>query len=105
MPDQLTYAAGIDIGVTRRLTLALDVVGAYVIDSPRLVQQTFTGANGASFPQIAFATESYNVASGAAGAKVNLFGRLLLDVNVLFKLNDSGLRDKVTPLVGLEYAF
>jgi hypothetical protein len=32
-------------------------------------------------------------------------GRLLLDVNLLFALDTHGVRDKVTPLVGLEYAF
>jgi hypothetical protein len=37
--------------------------------------------------------------------KGNLFGRLLVDVNLLFALDDNGLRDKVTPLVGLEYSF
>ena len=105
MPDQASYAAGIDVGVTKRLTLALDVVGSYVIDSPRLVSQTFTAANGKTFPQIDFVTESYNILNGAAGIKLNLFGRLLLDANVLFKLNDAGLRDKLTPLVGIEYAF
>jgi hypothetical protein len=105
MPDQASYAAGMDFGVTKRLTLALDVVGTYIIDSPRLVSQTFTAANGQTFPQIGFVTESYNILNGAAGIKVNLFGRLLLDANVLFKLNDAGLRDSVTPLVGIEYAF
>jgi hypothetical protein len=50
-------------------------------------------------------TEANSIIDGAAGLKLNLFGRLLLDANVLFKLNDSGLRDKVTPLVGIEYAF
>ena len=50
-------------------------------------------------------TQSYNIVNGAAGLKINLFGRLLLDANVLFKLNDAGLRDKVTPLIGIEYAF
>jgi len=105
MPDQASWAAGIDFGVTKRLTLALDVVGTYIIDSPRLVSQTFTAANGQSFPQINFVTESYGIVNGAAGLKVNLFGRLLLDANVLFKLNDAGLRDKVTPLIGIEYAF
>ncbi len=105
MPDQFSWAAGIDFGVTKRLTLALDVVGTRVIDSPRLVTETFTAANGQTFPQIDFVTESYDIVNGAAGLKLNLFGRLLLDANVLFKLNDTGLRDKVTPLVGIEYAF
>ena len=39
------------------------------------------------------------------GLKANLFGRLLIDVNVLFKLDEHGLRDKVTPLIGIEYSF
>ena len=105
MPDQFTYALGADIAAGKRLTLAFEFLGTRVVDSPRLVRQTFTAANGATFPQIGFVTQSYNLASGAAGAKINLFRQLLLDVNVLFKLNDAGLRDKVTPLVGIEYAF
>jgi hypothetical protein len=37
--------------------------------------------------------------------KANVLQRLLLDVGLLFKLDEHGVRDKVTPLVGLEYAF
>jgi hypothetical protein len=96
---------GADVGVTKRLTLAFDFLGTYVIDSPRLVRQVFTAASGQSFPQIGFVTESYSLASGAAGFKLNPFGRLLVDFNVLFKLDEAGLRDKVTPLFGIEYAF
>jgi hypothetical protein len=105
MPDQFTWALGADLAAGKRLTLAVDFLGTRVVDSPRLVRQTFTAANGATFPQIGFVHQSYNLANGSAGAKVNLFRQLLLDVNVLFKLNDAGLRDKVTPLVGIEYAF
>jgi hypothetical protein len=105
LPDQLSYAIGLDVGATKRLTLAFDFLGTYVIDSPRLIQETFTAANGQPFAQIGFVTESYNRASGSAGLKINPAGRLLIDVNVLFALDNAGLRDKVTPLVGIEYAF
>jgi hypothetical protein len=105
LPDQVQYAVGTDIGVWKRLTLAFDFLGTYVIDSPRLVRETFTAANGQAFPQIGFEQESYNLASGSVGFKLNPFGRLLVDFNVLFRLDNAGLRDKVTPLVGLEYAF
>ena len=105
LPDQVQYAVGADIGVTKRLTLAFDFLGTYVIDSPRLVRETFTAANGQSFPQIGFVTESYNLANGSAGLKFNPVGRLLVDFNVLFKLDSAGLRDTVTPLFGIEYAF
>ena len=48
---------------------------------------------------------SFDVIDGAFGLKFNAGGKLLIDLNVLVKLNDSGLRDKVTPLFGLEYSF
>lgn len=104
-PDQLNYAAGFDVAAGKRLTLAADFVGTYVVKSPRLVQETFTAANQQTFPQIGFVKESYNLANAAVGAKINLFRQLLLDINVLFRVNNAGLRDKVTPLVGIEYAF
>ena len=43
--------------------------------------------------------------NGAVGLKINPFGRLLLDANLLFALDDHGVRDRVTPLIGFEYSF
>jgi hypothetical protein len=37
--------------------------------------------------------------------KVNFVGRLLLDGNLLFALDDHGVRDRVVPLLAFEYAF
>ena len=105
MPDQVTYAVGLDLGASKRLTLVFDFLGTYVIDSPRMSTGTFTAANGSAFPQISFSKDSYNMANGAVGMKFNPAGKLLIDFNVLFKLDSSGLRDKATPLVGIEYAF
>lgn len=105
-PDQVAYAAGADIAVHERLTVALDVIGRYLIDSTRLRYQDFHALDGKSvFPNIVFTDDSFNLLSGSIGFKANVFGRLLLDVNLLFKLDEHGLRDKVTPLVGIEYAF
>jgi hypothetical protein len=106
LPDQVTYAAGADVSVNPHVTLAFDVLGRYVIDSERLEQETFHALDGHSvFPNIAFTRDSFNALSGACGLKVSLFNRLLADVNLLFQLDDHGLRDKVTPLIGLEYTF
>jgi hypothetical protein len=105
-PDQATYALGADVSVNPRLTLAFDVLGQYLINSSRLVAGDFHALDGRSvFQNVAFVKDSYNALSGAIGMKANLLERLLLDVNVLFKLDDHGLRDKITPLVGIEYAF
>jgi len=105
-PDQASYAAGADVSVNKRMTIAFDVLGRYAFDTERLVQQDFHALDGRSvFPNVGFSTDSFNALSGAFGLKANLVERLLLDVNLLFKLDEHGLRDKVTPLIGLEYAF
>jgi hypothetical protein len=105
-PDQLGYAAGADLSVNPRLTLAFDLLGRYLINSERLSSENFRALDGRSvFPTVVFARDSFNALSGATGLKANLFDRLLLDVNLLFKLDEHGLRDKVTPLIGLEYSF
>jgi len=107
LPNQILYDAGVDIGVTSKITLALDVLGRRVLKSPRLQTETFHALQGGlTFPSIHFIQDAdFNVTTGAAGVKVNAGGKLLLDFNVLIKLDDSGLRDKVTPLVGFEYSF
>jgi hypothetical protein len=105
-PDQASYAAGMDVSVNPRLTLAFDVIGRYSLNSNRLVEQDFRALDGRSvFPNVVFARDSYNALSGAFGFKGNLGGRLLVDANLLFNLDQNGLRDKVTPLVGVEYSF
>ena len=106
LPDVGTYSAGAVVAIHPRVTAAMDVVGRYVIDSSRLQPQDFHALNGTSvFPNITFTSGSFNELSAAAGVKLNLFGRLLLDLNLLMPLNSAGLRDKVSPLIGIEYAF
>jgi hypothetical protein len=106
LPDQVTYVLGADFGVSQRFTFVLDLIGNYFLDAPRLHEQTFLALNGTStFPTVGFSNENYNVLSGAAGFKLNVVENLLVDVNVLFNMDNNGLRDKITPLVGFEYAF
>jgi len=106
LPDVGVYSAGAVIEIHPRVTAAVDVLGRYVIDSPRLQRTDFHALNGTSvFPNITFTSGSFNELSAAAGLKINTFGRFLVTANLLVKLNDVGLRDKVSPLVGIEYAF
>jgi len=42
---------------------------------------------------------------GAAGVRFNLWRTLLVTANLLFPLTDAGLRDRVTPAVGIDYVF
>jgi hypothetical protein len=105
-PDQVGYAVGTEISVSTRLTLAIDVLGRYVINGERLRQEDFHALDGKSvFPNITFSRDSFQTLSGALGFKVNVFSRLLIDANLLFALDNNGIRDKVTPLLGFEYTF
>ena len=107
LPDQFFYAAGADIGVSSQVTLALDVIGRRVLNTPRIEEETFHALDGTStFPTTRFLPDSsFNLTNAAVGVKINAAGKLLLDLNVLFKLDESGLRDKLTPLFGFEYSF
>jgi hypothetical protein len=106
LPDVVVYALGAVVAVHPRITLALDVLGRYIIDSPRVELTDFHALDGRSvYPNITFDTGDINELSSAVGLKINVAGRLLLNTNLLVRLNDGGLRDKISPLVGIEYAF
>jgi hypothetical protein len=106
VPDEVSYVVGADVGVAKRLTIAFDLLGRHSANAPRLASTTFAAAGSdQKYPDIAFGVGSLDVVSGAFGMKVNVGGTLLATFNLQFKLNDAGLRTKVTPLVGLEYGF
>ena len=105
-PDDVGYALGADLSANSRLTVAFDVIGRYTINAERLQQETFHALDGHStFPNISFGVDSYNALSGSLGMKAMLADKLLLTGNVLFSLDQHGVRDRVTPMVGLEFSF
>ena len=105
MPDQVLYAFGVDLGVSEALTVVVDFLGQRMIDSARVVFVDFAASDGSTFSNLEVREESFNVFDLATGFKVNVAGSLLVDFNLLFKLNDEGLRDNITPLIGLEFSF
>jgi len=107
LPDQFLYVVGADVGLSSWFSLAIDILGQRVIDSPRLISETFeTLVGGVKFPNIRFEQPaSFNVNNGAIGFKVNPGGNLLLNFNLLLQLDNGGLRDKIAPLVGATYTF
>jgi hypothetical protein len=111
LPSQLSYTVGADFGATRRVTFAFDYLGQTLIDAPRVFRDTFRtrdipgGTGVLTLPTITGGKDTAAFSSGALGFKYNLFGSLLLTGNVLFRLDNKGLRQDVTPLVALSYAF
>jgi hypothetical protein len=108
LPDQFIYALGADVLVAERLSIVFDLFGQRIVDSPRLVSRTTTrsGVGGSvSLPDILFATESYWTSAGGFGLKGNLAPRLLVTFNLRFAIADGGLTDRLSPLLGMEWAF
>ncbi len=106
LPDAGVYALGAVLAIHPRVTAAADLLGRYWIDSPRVRPDDFHSLDGHSvFPSLTFTSSSFNELNGAFGLKINVLGQLLVNANLLVRLNSVGLRDKVSPLVGVEYAF
>jgi hypothetical protein len=108
LPDQFLYAVGADVLMAERLSVVFDVFGQRVVDSPRLLSRTSVrrGAAGTvTLNDIVFATESYWTSAGGFGLKGNLAPRLLVTFNLRFAIADSGLTDRLSPLIGMEWAF
>jgi len=105
LPDVVTYSAGADAGVTRRLTLAADFIGQSLRNATQIRSSSFVDFLGTSHPNIAISTGTINQASVAVGGKANLVGRLVFSADVLFRVNDAGLHSKPVPLAGISYTF
>lgn len=111
LPKQLTYAAGADAGITRGLTLSFDYLGQTLFSAPRAFLSTFVtqnipgGTGSLVLPTVSGGEDTVGLNNGSVGLKYNLFGKLLIIGNVLFRLDNKGLRQDVTPLVALSYQF
>ncbi|MEO6239561.1 MAG: hypothetical protein ABIQ52_21400 [Vicinamibacterales bacterium] len=108
MPDQFHYAVGTDVTVNPRLSLLVDLIGQRLVKSPRLATFDFVAAGpagSANLRDLQFQTASFWTSSGSVGLKANLAPRLLINFNLRFATSGAGLTDRVTPLLGMEWAF
>jgi hypothetical protein len=107
LPDQFIYAAGADISVNQRFSVIVDMLGQRILNSPRISTFPFTatGPHPVELEDITFNSTSYWTTYGSVGMKANLAPRLLINFNLRFALNDNGLTDRLTPLIGAEWAF
>jgi hypothetical protein len=105
LPSGFTYATGVDIAATRRLTFAGDFLGQSLLNAPRVARTTFTNALNNTFPETRLEKNTLTMVSGAIGAKINLNRTVLLTGNVIFRMNDAGLTAPIVPLLGISWAF
>lgn len=106
LPGGMQYDLGADWAVAKRLTVAGDILGNQFLNTPRLIstQTTITGLPKPLATSIA-GNSTYSLNNASAGFKLNPFRDLVLSANVLFQINDNGLRSRPTPLVGISYKF
>ena len=104
---QFEYAAGLELEAAPKLTLLVDLLGGSVLGGGRLGFVTTTGgAPGTTSTQTLTAlSEGVQRVSLAPGLKVNLKGKMLLSLNALIALHDSGLHQRVTPVAGIDLTF
>lgn len=109
LPDVVLYAVGVDAGLASRLTVSVDYLGQTLIGAPRVFNSKFYtadipgGTGTLALPNISGGSDDIGLNSLSVGAKVRLWGNLLLTGNVLIRLDNRGLRQDVIPLVALSY--
>jgi hypothetical protein len=105
--NQVEYAAGLEFEAAPKLTLILDLLGGEILGGGKVGFQTDTATSpGVTSSQSAVALpEGIRKLVLAPGLKVNLKGKLLLSVNALVDLRDSGLHARVTPMAGIDLTF
>lgn len=113
-PNELSYAFGFDVAVAPTVTLALDFFGRTFYEAGRLVSNPFEhsftrldGSTGTETLDLLQIDERANVNQAflAFGGKFNLASTFLVSANVLVALNDQGLKDDWTPIIGFDYVF
>lgn len=99
LPHVLSYAVGSEVGVTKKATITLDLVGERLFSADR--KYDFFGNTNT----VVVTTHSINMKDGSVGVKINPWRTLLLTGNLEDRLDRSGLRARLIPLAGASYTF
>jgi hypothetical protein len=103
--EEINYAAGADLALSLRATIAADVVGRVMRKAGTPVWGP-SDLPGSEYQQFNFNPgQDLHLLLGSVGLKVNPFGNMLFTTNVLFPLAKNGLTDNLTWMAGVEYSF
>jgi hypothetical protein len=131
--DEIVVTAGFDLALTPRVTMSLDVLGRTLRSAGQmhLQEKTFefatagsgTGGGGGGAgggrptqptpiqtqsvtrSELQFESGNLQLYLCAAGIRFNPWRTVLVTSNLLFPLTNAGLRDRVTPVLGIDYVF
>jgi hypothetical protein len=100
---QLQYAAGFEFEAAPKATILADLLGGQIYGGGRLGIAAIAGAPNTQ--GLVALDDGLSRVSFVPGVKVNLKGKMLLSVNAIIALSDSGLHARVTPVAGLDVTF
>jgi hypothetical protein len=108
--DQFIYSAGAEFEVNPLLTVNVDLLGRFVRGAGKIEAREFQynpSANefGVQSATVLVAAGGLNTATLAPGIKWNLWRGALLSAHTLIGLTSGGLRDRITPVVGIDWTF
>ena len=104
LPGSFMYSGGVDVQLTKKLSVAGELLGQLVVNGPRLYQTTATAA-ATTLPTVGATSSNYSMHNASFGMKLNPFKGFMISGSALVKLDDAGLRANVVPMVGLAYRF
>jgi len=120
LPGGVQYNFGADWAAFKRLTLAADILGNQYLNTPKvqtadLVLNSLLDERPGTSPPFAntsltlksstVSNSSYTINNFSAGFKWRPVGSFVFSGNLLVQLNNTGLRSRPTPLIGISYKF
>lgn len=105
LPSQVFYSAGFDAAISPRMTVAFDFMDQMVISGQRTLLRPFETRDGGRYSAIGFDDITRHEYNASAGFKAKVISAIVVTGNVLFRLNETGLRARIAPLVGISYLF
>jgi hypothetical protein len=105
--NQAKYAFGVEIEAHARATLVVDVVGRRVLNGGQVGYRALatTGGSAGSAEGLVGLPEGINQIALAPGGKWNVWRSILLTANVLAPLTTEGVRARIIPVFGVDWAF
>lgn len=113
LPRRWLYSVGTEVGLVKRATVSLDLIGERLFSANPTFSTPFDNIVGLTVGTISaigptsvdITRRSVNLKDVSIGGKVNPWGNVLLTGNLSWRLDRSGLRARLVPLVGISYTF
>jgi hypothetical protein len=103
---EFQYAGGVELEAVPKLTVLLDLVGGGVLGGGSVAFGSVADATGLTGSQSLVAlSDGVRKIDLAPGLKANIKGKMLISLNALIALHDSGLHARVTPVAGIDLTF